>query len=60
MNCNICKRKLDNPEDPFSIDCGGDCAWCMIPIEYDIGDYTTASLLLEEIRDKIKKQLETK
>lgn len=27
--CHICKRILDNPDDPFSIDCGGDCLRCM-------------------------------
>lgn len=27
--CLICKRVLDNPEDPLSVDCGGDCLQCM-------------------------------
>jgi len=47
MNCNICKRILNNPLDPFSADCGGDCVWCMIPIEFDIGDYDTCIALLK-------------
>lgn len=28
-NCLTCKRHLDNPIDPFSRDCGGDCLVCM-------------------------------
>ncbi|MES2148526.1 MAG: hypothetical protein V4508_01920 [Pseudomonadota bacterium] len=27
--CNICGRALDNPADPYSVDCGGDCLQCM-------------------------------
>lgn len=33
--CNICKRMLDNPADPCSKDCGGDCLLCMIEIGED-------------------------
>lgn len=32
--CNICKRPLNNPDDEFSLDCGGDCLLCMA----DCGD----------------------
>lgn len=28
-HCRICGRELDNPSDPFSSDCGGDCRACM-------------------------------
>lgn len=28
-HCNICGRRLNNPADPFSEDCGGDCLLCM-------------------------------
>jgi hypothetical protein len=28
-HCSICKRVLNVPGDPASIDCGGDCAACM-------------------------------
>lgn len=28
-HCKICKRLLDNPTDPFSLDCWGDCLLCM-------------------------------
>lgn len=29
MDCRICRRQLDNPDDPLSRDCGGDCLLCM-------------------------------
>lgn len=32
--CNICGRPLDNPDDPTTRDCGGDCLRCMA----DTGD----------------------
>lgn len=32
--CNSCKRPLDQPDDPRSLDCGGDCRQCMA----DAGD----------------------
>jgi hypothetical protein len=27
--CHICKRELDQPGDPTTKDCGGDCVQCM-------------------------------
>jgi len=27
--CGICRRLLNNPVDPVSLDCGGDCLQCM-------------------------------
>ena len=35
-NCGICKRELDQPTDPLSIDCGGDCWGCISEIEADM------------------------
>lgn len=35
MNCNLCKKELDNPLDPKSMDCGGDCLACVEEIEKD-------------------------
>lgn len=29
FNCQICNRLLNNPNDPYSEDCGGDCLKCM-------------------------------
>ena len=33
LHCTICKRKLDQPDDPKSLDCGGDCWGCMEEFE---------------------------
>jgi hypothetical protein len=33
-HCAICGRLLQNPEDPASVSCGGDCLHCMA----DCGD----------------------
>jgi hypothetical protein len=33
--CQICGRLLDNPDDPFSRDCGGDCLYCMATVAED-------------------------
>lgn len=49
MNCNICGRKLDNPNDPLSENCGGDCAYCMLRIETEAGDYQVARTIANEI-----------
>ncbi len=37
--CGICRRKLDQPDDPKSIDCGGDCLGCIEALEklHDVG-----------------------
>lgn len=32
--CGSCKRPLNQPDDPRSLDCGGDCRQCMA----DAGD----------------------
>ncbi len=29
MKCTICKRELNDPDDPSTGDCGGDCLRCM-------------------------------
>jgi hypothetical protein len=36
--CLICGRILDNPTDPLSEDCGGDCWGCVGEIEAGMGD----------------------
>jgi len=33
-HCNICHQLLNQPSDPLSMDCGGDCVKCMA----DAGD----------------------
>lgn len=37
MKCGICERILENPEDPLSSDCGGDCWGCVGEMEADSG-----------------------
>jgi hypothetical protein len=37
MKCGICGRILENPEDPLSSDCGGDCWGCIGEMEADSG-----------------------
>lgn len=62
-NCQICKRQLDQPTDPTSRDCGGDCALCMA----SAGDpdcritvlEATAPELLSFLRD-LRQSLEAK
>lgn len=34
--CLLCKRLLDQPDDPLSKDCGGDCLGCMQSIEAEM------------------------
>jgi hypothetical protein len=34
-NCHICKRELDDPNDPTTRNCGGDCLRCMAEIAED-------------------------
>lgn len=36
--CGICRRKLNQSDDPLSADCGGDCWGCIGEIEAEIGD----------------------
>lgn len=33
--CGICGRRLDQPDDPLSLDCGGDCWGCVGETEGD-------------------------
>jgi len=33
--CKLCSRLLDNPNDPLSRDCGGDCLYSMATIGED-------------------------
>jgi hypothetical protein len=37
-HCGICKRELDQPTDPLSPDCGGDCWGCISEIEAEMQD----------------------
>jgi len=33
--CGLCGRTLDQPDDPLSTDCGGDCWGCISEIEVE-------------------------
>lgn len=43
--CTICKRILNNPNDPLSRDCGGDCWGCMGLAEID---YPPSKLIVDK------------
>jgi hypothetical protein len=46
--CHICRRLLDQPEDPLSQDCGGDCWGCVGEIEADGGDPESLAKVRQE------------
>ncbi len=46
--CSICGRKLDQKDDPLSVDCGGDCWGCIGEIEADMGDEYSLTKVREE------------
>lgn len=46
--CGICGRKLDQKDDPLSLDCGGDCWSCIGEIEADMGDEYSLAKVREE------------
>ncbi len=48
MKCGICGRLLDQPGDPLSVDCGGDCWGCTGGIEADMGDPASLAKVREE------------
>jgi hypothetical protein len=47
-HCQICGRGLDNPANPLSEDCGGDCWGCIGEIEADMGDAWALSKVRKE------------
>lgn len=48
-HCRTCGRALDNPSDPWSGDCGGDCSKCQLVVEMDIGDYPTVINIIRDV-----------
>lgn len=54
MKCSICRRDL-NDYDIFGIDCGGDCAVCMIEAEILVKDFTTAQNILNDVYNRLKR-----
>lgn len=47
-NCKLCGRELNNPDDIYSEDCGGDCLHCMAHIAQDPGCIMRLAKLLQE------------
>ena len=46
-NCLTCKRPLDDPQDPTTENCGGDCLKCMA----EIGDDEDCIRAMKEIAE---------
>lgn len=49
----ICGRVLDQPNDPLSVNCGGNCWGCIGEIEADMGDADS----LAKVRDEFSRGL---
>lgn len=49
MECSICGRRLEQPDDPLSADCGGDCRGCIGWIEADMGHSDSQANVREEV-----------
>lgn len=49
LSCRICCRELNNPKDPLSVDCGGDCWGCVGETEADMGDEQSLIKVREEV-----------
>ncbi len=49
--CVLCGRPLDRPDDPMSIDCGGDCWGCIAGIEADMGYGPSIGYVAAEIEN---------
>jgi len=54
MKCTICGRLLDNPEDPLSGDCGGDCWGCIGEIEAEAGWEPSLAMVRKEFADGLR------
>ena len=52
--CQICGRILDNPEDPLSENCGGDCWGCIGEIEADTGDTWALAKVRKEFLEGLR------
>lgn len=52
MLCNICRRKLNDPQDPLSLDCGGNCAACQLTAELDVRDFLTALSIVNGVMEQ--------
>jgi hypothetical protein len=48
MKCSICGRTLNDPVDPLSGDCGGDCWGCIGEIEAEAGWEPSLTMVRKE------------
>ena len=52
--CGICGRKLDQKDDPLSVDCGGDCWGCIGEIEADMGEESSLTQVRKEFAEGLR------
>jgi hypothetical protein len=48
MRCGMCRRPLDQPDDPSSMNCGGDCWGCIGELEAELGNEES----IKQVRDE--------
>ena len=48
VTCTICKRVLDQADEPLSLDCGGDCWGCVGEMEAAMGHEESLRIVREE------------
>jgi len=53
-HCSICKRLLEQDDDPLSVDCGGDCWGCVGEIEAELGVESSLDQCRNEFRDGLR------
>lgn len=56
-HCGLCGRLLNNPSDPLSADCGGDCWGCVGEIEALGGDAGSVAKVRAEIEAGLRPTL---
>ena len=54
MKCNICGRKLNDPNEPLSGDCGGDCWGCIGEIEAEMGWLPSLNIVRQEFSSGLR------
>lgn len=52
--CHFCRRLLDQPDDPTTLDCGGDCLKCMAEIAEDPDCITAMKGIKMTLEETIK------
>lgn len=60
MRCGVCSRLLDQPSEPMSADCGGDCWGCVGQIEAELGYPDSVKRVREEVASGFRPSLLTK